>query len=127
MVASRMLISVLAISASLASSVPVVQAGANMHGGKAHTAVGSTDEIAYRGGHGQGGSHGYYGHHRHGFRGAGIVGGIIAGALIAGAIRESRAGSSDIERCESAYRSFDADTGTYMGYDGERHVCPYLE
>ena len=67
------------------------------------------------------------GHHRHGFRGAGIVGGIIAGALIAGAIRESRAGSSDIERCESAYRSFDADTGTYMGYDGERHVCPYLE
>lgn len=25
--------------------------------------------------------------------------------------------------CENRYRTFDADTGTYMGYDGKRHFC----
>ena len=25
--------------------------------------------------------------------------------------------------CFSRYRSFDPATGTYMGYDGRRHVC----
>jgi hypothetical protein len=35
-------------------------------------------------------------------------------------------GSSAAQHCADTYRSFDWDTGTYMGYDGERHVCPYL-
>ena len=87
----------------------------------------SVSGIAWRG-HGYGGGYGrgYGGHHR-GFGGAAIVGGIVAGALIAGAIRESRASGSDLDRCESSYRSFDRSSGTYTGYDGERHVCPYLE
>ena len=25
--------------------------------------------------------------------------------------------------CEGRYRSFDGDTGTYLGYDGQRHFC----
>lgn len=29
-------------------------------------------------------------------------------------------------RCSARFRSFDPDSGTYMGYDGHRHRCPYL-
>jgi hypothetical protein len=29
-------------------------------------------------------------------------------------------------RCSARFRSFDPDSGTYMGYDGDRHRCPYL-
>lgn len=90
----------------------------------------SAAPVAYRSFRGDRGDHRNYGysHRRHrGIGGGAIVGGIIAGALIAGAIRESRADSSDVSRCEDAYRSFDLATGTYVGYDGERHVCPYLE
>jgi hypothetical protein len=29
-------------------------------------------------------------------------------------------------RCAATFRSFDPDSGTYMGYDGRRHMCPYL-
>ncbi|SDO06044.1 BA14K-like protein [Filomicrobium insigne] len=74
----------------------------------------------HRGGH----RHGW--RHRHRNRGAAIIGGVIAGALIAGAIREGRASSSAIERCEDRFRSFDRRTGTYTTYGGETRVCPYL-
>jgi hypothetical protein len=82
--------------------------------------------VAWRGGRGYGdGPH--YGHWRgHRGWGPGIVGGLVAGALIAGAIREGRADDADFERCEDRYRSFDRASGTYLGSDGERHVCPYL-
>jgi hypothetical protein len=52
--------------------------------------------------------------------------GTVAGLIIANAIRENRARDSDMQACADRYRSFDWDTGTYVGYDGERHVCPYL-
>jgi hypothetical protein len=29
-------------------------------------------------------------------------------------------------RCEATFRSFDPATGTYVGYDGVRRMCPYL-
>jgi hypothetical protein len=29
-------------------------------------------------------------------------------------------------RCSAQFRSFDPRSGTYIGYDGETHVCPYL-
>ena len=76
--------------------------------------------VAWRGPHG----HWRRGGHWHGHRGwgAGIVGGLVAGALIAGAIREGRAADIDMERCAERYRSFDPASGTYLGYDGERHV-----
>ena len=86
--------------------------------------------VAYRGGHGSYGdlrNYGYSSHRGHGLRGAGIIGGIVAGSLIAGAIRESRADASDVSRCQETYKSFDSETGTYIGYDGERHICPYLD
>lgn len=31
-----------------------------------------------------------------------------------------------MDRCAARYRSFDPDTGTYLGYDGLTHTCPYL-
>ncbi|MGL4396231.1 MAG: BA14K family protein [Hyphomicrobium sp.] len=69
----------------------------------------------------------HYGYRRNRGIGPGaVIGGIVAGALIAGAIRESRAAGSDIDRCEASYRSFDRRTGTYVGYDGQTYVCPYL-
>ncbi len=84
-------------------------------------------EVAWRG-RGFGRHYGGYGYRRHRGIGPGaVIGGIVAGALIAGAIRESRASGSDIDRCEAAYQSFDPRSGTYLGYDGARHVCPYLE
>jgi hypothetical protein len=33
---------------------------------------------------------------------------------------------SAVERCEARYRSFDPASGTYLGSDGRRRVCPYL-
>ena len=84
----------------------------------------SVADVAWRNGHRGGG----YGHRNHrGIGGGAIIGGIVAGALIAGAIRESRASGGDIDRCEESYQSFDRSSGTYLGYDGERHVCPYLD
>lgn len=69
---------------------------------------------------------GRWGYRRRGSNAGAIIGGLVAGALIAGAIRESRASSGDIERCEATYRSFNPRTGTYVGYDGVERVCPYL-
>lgn len=35
-------------------------------------------------------------------------------------------GDDAVERCAARYRSFDPATGTYLGYDGLTHPCPYL-
>ena len=58
--------------------------------------------------------------------GAAIVGGIVAGALIAGAVRESRASAIDLDRCGARYQTFDRASGTFVGPDGRRYVCSYL-
>lgn len=31
-----------------------------------------------------------------------------------------------VARCAARYRSFDPASGTFLGNDGERHLCPYL-
>ncbi len=53
--------------------------------------------------------------------GAGIVGGIIAGAAIADAAQQD-----GYSRCAAEFRSFNPETGTYVGYDGVVRACPYL-
>jgi hypothetical protein len=73
-----------------------------------------------------------YGHryrygHRHGWRhrdrGLGpALGGFAAGAIIGGALAQQ--GSDRHAYCSSKYRSYDPGSGTYLGYDGERHPCP---
>ena len=117
-----------AVSAALIAPMPAMALPA-VQGAKLSSPVQHVEQVRYgygnhHVGYGYGGGRGY-GRHR-GIGGGAIIGGIVAGALIAGAIRESRASGGDIERCESNYRSFDASSGTYVGYDGERHVCPYL-
>jgi hypothetical protein len=69
---------------------------------------------------------GHYGRRHHGAGAAGIIGAIIAGTLIAAAIREGRARSDDIERCDEDFPDFDPRTGTYINRHGDERVCPYL-
>ena len=64
--------------------------------------------------------------HRHGYGAGALIGGIIVGTIIAAAIRERRAGDDDLRRCAYEFRSFDPVTGTYVTYEGEERVCPYL-
>lgn len=95
----------------------------------AATSEGSSlvEQARYRGGYGHRG-------YRHGGRGAaiglGIAGAIIGSAIIANEGYRYRtrrySNVSARQQCADTYRSFDWDSGTYMGYDGHRHVCPYL-
>jgi hypothetical protein len=36
------------------------------------------------------------------------------------------AGGDAYAQCAARYQSFDPASGTFLGYDGERHPCPYL-
>jgi hypothetical protein len=31
---------------------------------------------------------------------------------------------NEVAYCRSRFKSYDAASGTYLGYDGERHPCP---
>lgn len=64
--------------------------------------------------------------YRRGYGAGALIGGIIVGTIIAAAIRERRAGDDDMRRCAYEFRSFDPVTGTYITYEGEERVCPYL-
>ena len=82
--------------------------------------------------------------YRHGFGGA-AVGLGIAGALIGGAIIGATqpygyyppgyygpvyvapapyVGDDAVRYCMQRFRSYDPNSGTYVGYDGLRHPCP---
>jgi hypothetical protein len=75
-------------------------------------------------GYGHRGYGGYgYGHRGYGYGGA-ALGGLAAGAIIGGAIANSRAQASDSAYCSQRFKSYDPASGTYLGYDGQRHACP---
>jgi len=85
---------------------------------------------------------GYRGGHRYGYRrgpGAGaLVGGLAAGALLGGIIASQAPPGygapvygdpvydepNAIAYCSQRFRSYDPASGTYLGYDGQRHSCP---
>lgn len=68
--------------------------------------------------------HGWH-HRRHHGAGAAVLGGLAAGAVIGGAIANSQARANDaVAYCSQRYRSYDPASGTYLGYDGNRHPCP---
>jgi hypothetical protein len=90
--------------------------------------------LARGGHHYRGGHHGYY----HGGFGAGIAG-FAAGALLGGALAaqpDYYYGAPDYDYapgyygddaeayCAQRFRSYDPESGTYLGYDGRRHSCP---
>lgn len=66
---------------------------------------------------------------------AGVIGGLAAGAIIGGAIASQQAqaapapvyvapNSDAVAYCAQRFRSYDPQSGTYLGYDGLRHACP---
>ena len=48
----------------------------------------------------------------------GLAAGAIAGGIAAGAVDDD-----SYYRCKAEYRSFDEESWTYLGYDGDRHYC----
>lgn len=70
------------------------------------------------------------GYHRNGaLVGAGIAG-LATGALIGGALAAQAAPEPGVAvnpewlaYCSNKYKSFDPASGTYLGYDGQRHPC----
>jgi hypothetical protein len=96
---------------------------------------------------GGGGYHGgYHGGGHHGGGGGAFIPGAIAGAVIGGAIASQTyvpsyygpaygyddsvaagppPGDEDaVAYCIQTYRSYDPQSGTYLGNDGQRHPCP---
>ena len=77
-------------------------------------------------------------HHNNGAAiGAGIAG-LAIGAIVGGALADrdrpvpvhrvypGRVGyGSHVARCQARYRSYDARSDTFLGYDGYRHRCNY--
>ena len=114
------------LTAEAAQSLPVAPSLSGAAAGS--TLLTHVDYRGYRGGYYRGG---YRGGYWRGGRwiGLGIGAGIVGSAIIADDYYYRRyrySGSSAVQRCADTYRSFDPRSGTYMGYDGERHVCPYL-
>jgi hypothetical protein len=74
-------------------------------------------------GHGYNGRYGRYGggYYRNG---PAVLGGLAAGAIVGGAIANSQARADSDGYCSQRYRSYDPASGTYLGYDGQRHSCP---
>ena len=76
--------------------------------------------------HGRHGYNGRYGRYGSGYyrNGPAVLGGLAAGAIIGGAIANSQARVDADGYCSQRYRSYDPASGTYLGYDGQRHSCP---
>lgn len=69
----------------------------------------------------------FYGGRRFGYGGYGIgagLAGLAAGAVIGGTVAAAARANDAVAYCERRFRSYDAATGTYLGYDGLRHRCP---
>jgi BA14K-like protein len=108
----------------------------------------------YSGGGGGGGNWQGGGGYRRGDGGGGFIPGAVAGAVIGGALASSgygyygggpgyyapgyyddqvyddsvavapQGGDDGVAYCMQTYRSYDPQSGTYMGNDGYRHPCP---
>lgn len=121
-VASCALLAILAaISVEPAVAAPTgAMAGAGTLAASAKPLV----SVQYRRWHHRHHNHGpYYRQHRG--TGAAVIGGLAAGAIIGGAIANSQARANDaVSYCSQRYRSYDPASGTYLGYDGNRHRCP---
>jgi hypothetical protein len=119
-------VALFAISTSIASAAPL--SPVSSAGNIAKTSKNSNIiEARWRGHHWH--HHGW--HHRHRWHrhprygwGPGI-GGFVAGAMIGSAIANSNARTNDsVAYCMQRFKSYDPASGTYLGYDGDRHPCP---
>ncbi len=57
---------------------------------------------------------------------AGVIGGLALGAIAAGAANanQNQNQGNAVAYCAQRFKSYDARSGTYLGYDGLRHSCP---
>ena len=73
--------------------------------------------VAIGAGIGIGSSYGYYNsnpyYYDDGYYDEGVV-----------AAQPAPAGDDSVAYCMQRYKSYDPDSGTYLGYDGRRHPCP---
>ena len=71
-------------------------------------------------------------YYRRGYGRGALIGGLAAGALIGGALAAQAqpaqvvgAPAGDATAyCLQRFKSYDPASGTYLGYDGQRHPCP---
>lgn len=125
---------ILAGATAVASLQPAAAAPLMVNPVNTQSAISNVETVQYRRGHrGPGWRHDGWNHRRHGWRhghgyhrnGAAVLGGLAAGAIIGGAIANSQARTSDADAyCSQRFKSYDPASGTYLGYDGNRHACP---
>jgi hypothetical protein len=132
---SHMLPAMALIAGSLAVATVPAAAAPLMAAAKPTVATSNVEQVQYRGHRGgwhggprYGYNRGYgYGHRGYGYGAGAALGGLAAGAIIGGAIANSQAqagGSDAVAYCSQRFRSYDPASGTYLGYDGNRHSCP---
>lgn len=114
-------------SSLLALSIATSASAAPLLAQKTTTVVTSAPatvtQVGWRYGHRLGWHrHGWHRGHRYGW--GPVIGGLAAGAIVGSALASSHAQASANAYCEQKYRSYDPASGTYLGYDGERHPCP---
>jgi hypothetical protein len=122
----------LVLGAASLAAIPPAAAAPMMPNQVNGATTAETVQFRHHGGWRHGGWHRGYGHggYRYGHRGYGYgygpaLGGLAAGAIIGGAIANSRAQAGDAEAyCVQRFKSYDPASGTYLGYDGQRHACP---
>lgn len=80
-----------------------------------------------------GGGYRHRGYNRGYNNGGALLGGLAAGAIIGGALAAQPryydrgygyTDGRDVQYCMSRFKSYDVNSGTYLGYDGNRHACP---
>lgn len=122
---------ILAGATALVSLQPAVAAPVMVTPGMGQSAT-NVEAVQFRRGHrGPGWRHHGGRYHRYGQRhgyygnGAAALGGLAAGAIIGGAIANSQARAGDADAyCSQRFKSYEPRSGTYLGYDGDRHSCP---
>ena len=54
---------------------------------------------------------------------AGVAAGLLLGVIANEAARQEEQRHDSVEYCARRYRSYDPESGTFMGKDGVRHPC----
>jgi hypothetical protein len=151
MISLKVLSTAAAIALLLPLVAPTESFAQNPNGIKAGSAHGGGVARPGGGGMRPGGGGGYHaggGGYRGGGGGGAVIGGAIAGAVIGGAIASQGYGDPGyyaqgpgyyddsvaagpppgdddaVTYCMQTYRSYDPQSGTYLGNDGQRHPCP---
>jgi BA14K-like protein len=146
MTSLRVLSTVAAIALLLPMVAPTASFAQNPNGSRANAA--RAGGVHPGGGMRPGGGGGYHGGYNGGSGGGAVIGGAIAGAVIGGAIASQGYGgpgyyppgpgyyddslaagpppgdNDAVAYCMQTYRSYDPQSGTYLGGDGQRHPCP---